>query len=210
MMLKRSPSTYIWCRANILLCTTILAILSRLQGVAFTNITISLVNLTALETLDFNGQHNSGDVVIEGGPLPPELSALTNLTYLGVSGPLTGPIPPSYTSWSKLQTFRVAGTSLTGTIPPAVFTSWPLLVNFSIDGAQISGTVPATVFSRATLQELIVQHTPVTDNVAGGVLPWFVDPQAKQLTQLVRVGFGEWLAFPQRSCNKDQETYLLL
>jgi hypothetical protein len=151
-----------------------------------------LANLTALEVIDFGGEgHNSNAMPsVMGGSLPPELSTLANLTVLGVTGPLNGTIPATYSSWAKLKAFRVANTKLTGTIPASLFPSWPALTNFSIDGANLTGTIPP-MFNNTQLQEFGVQNTPVS-NGAGATPAWFVDPRAANLTAIKAIAFGAW------------------
>jgi len=156
------------------------------QGLAFNYLPAALANLTALETLDFDGEPHSDRPTVLGGTLPPALATLTNLTLFGVTGPVTGGVPAGYASgWARLSVFRVAQTALTGTIPPELFVGKPALTRVSIDGAQIGGVVPDTVFGATLLQELWVQGTPV------GGAPWFLDARAAGLVNMRSVGFGE-------------------
>jgi hypothetical protein len=144
-----------------------------------------LGSLVSLEVADFDGDPHSDQPVIQGGTLPPELGNLTNLTTLGVTGPVTGIIPISYTAWTKLKAFRVAGTSLTGTIPPQLLAAWPGLRALSIDGALLSGPVPGSLFNCTLLEEVVVQRTPVSGPA------WFLDVRASGLTHVSILGFGE-------------------
>lgn len=163
-----------------------------MQGLAFTHIPAVLANLTRLEVLDFGGEPYSEFPVIQGGTLPPELSALTNLTSFGVTGPVTGQLPVAYSNWTRLAAFGVVGTALTGTLPPSLLTAWTALTQLTVDGAAIGGAVPDALFSRTLLQSVMLQRTPITGPA------WFLDARAAALTQLRGLGFGGMSGLPGR------------
>lgn len=48
-----------------------------------------------------------------------------------VSGPVTGTLPASYSSWSSLKAFELGDTLLSGTFPAVYASSWPALENFT-------------------------------------------------------------------------------
>ena len=155
-----------------------------MQGLSFAGIPEALANLTALETIDFGGDPHGGgkQPLILGGPLPPALSNLPNVTSFGITGAVNGSIPGAYGNWTKLVNFRLAGTALTGTVPPALFR--PSLVNFSINGARITDGLDG-IFNATALKEVAVEATPVSG------APWFLDARAAALTGIQRLGFGE-------------------
>lgn len=156
------------------------------QGLAFSAIPPTLANLTALEVLDLGGDSRSGGgdaPIIQGGLLPPQLANLTNLTTFGVTGGVNGSLPLDYARWSRLTSFRLANTQLTGSVPVQLFLGWPRLVNFSISGARLTGNVDGAL-NCASLQEFSVEHTPVSGS------PWFLQNTASSLTNMSRLGFG--------------------
>jgi hypothetical protein len=159
------------------------------QGLQLQYIPAFLANLTALEILDLDGDMHSDQDTVLGGPLPPQLSSLANMTSFGVTGPVNGTIPATYSAWTKLSAFRVSRTALGGTIPPSLFASWLALTAFSIEGAQITGTIPP-MFNNTLLKEFVVERTPVSNS---GTLPaWFMDARAVGLKNMQQLGFGEW------------------
>lgn len=119
--------------------------------------------------------------------LPSSLSNLTALKSLGVTGPVTGPLPAGNASWPALQSFRVSRSMLSGTIPASLLSSSPGLREFSIAGAQITGAVPDAIYALTSLQAVYVQGTPVSGPA------WFLDARAAALTQMQRLGFGGFL-----------------
>lgn len=105
-----------------------------------------------------------------------------------VQGPVSGPLPANYSSWTRLRAFEISNTKLTGTIPEAYFSSWLQLENFTIDGASLDGQLPPP-WQCVNLRQYIVQITPVTSNATHPV--WVLDARAANLTQMTGLGLGE-------------------
>uniref|UniRef100_A0A1D1XPX9 Polygalacturonase inhibitor n=1 Tax=Anthurium amnicola TaxID=1678845 RepID=A0A1D1XPX9_9ARAE len=76
------------------------------------------------------------------GPIPPELSKLTNLKMLWMDwNSLTGPIPAFLGRLTKLDYINLSFNKLTGSIPPSLG-DLPLLRGLFLDRNQLTGTIP--------------------------------------------------------------------
>ena len=124
------------------------------------------------------------------GPIPAELSRLSNLEYLSLeTNELTGPIPAELGRLRNLQTLELADNQLTGAIPIAWETSptWGVLLltsnqltgaipaalgdltnirTLELDSNELSGAIPAALGNLANLEILLL-----ADNQLTGAIP---------------------------------------
>jgi|GEM_PF-645289 len=173
------------------------------KGAPGTECTWSRITCDAAQTtvLEVDMAYNS-----LSGPIPPELSALTNLQFLSFksnamtgtlpsslgqltnlkyfacdagdgTGQVTGPIPASFANLTKLETLDLVGERLDGSVPGFLVT-FPNLKNLLIAGNRFTGTLPAGLFTKTSLVKLDLRYTSFS-----GTLPSSVDlPNLEELT----------------------------
>lgn len=120
------------------------------------------------------------------GPLPAQLSSLTELRVLALArNAITGAIPTGLDSLAQLQTLDLSENSLTGTIPaqmgnlaavqtlnlsnnqltsaiPTQLASLAALRNLDLSSNQLSGQIPGALGSLANLERLALNNNQLT------------------------------------------------
>ena len=100
------------------------------------------------------------------GPIPSSLGSLTRLEYLDLyTNQLTGSIPSSLGSLARLRQLNLADNQLTGSIPTSLG-DLTRLVNLWLDGNQLSGPIPASL-GRLTRLEILALYS----NQLSGPIP---------------------------------------
>lgn len=100
------------------------------------------------------------------GQLPPVLAGLSHLRELGITGALTGPIPPEFGQLVNLERLWLSGNQLTGPIPPEL-ASLSLLENLQLAGNQLTGPIPPELGQLANLEHLLLSG----NQLSGGIPP---------------------------------------
>lgn len=128
----------------------------------------------------------------QDGPLFLMSACITLHPYCRVHGNVTGSLPASWESWSRLRSFEVSSPRLSGTVPVELFMSCPALESFVLSGSGgsmttganasgMGGVLPAP-FNCTRLRNYSVQHMPVT-------AAWLSDSLSATL-QLESLGLG--------------------
>ena len=120
-------------------------------------------NITAfpdLDTLILNTGINQTPTEI-----PAAFSTLSHLTYLSLSGYITGPIPAVLGNCPALKKLSLSSAYFTGSIP-ASLGNISTLQSLSIGGANITGGIPASLGNLSQLQTLNISCVNI-----GGTIP---------------------------------------
>ncbi|MEP0262663.1 hypothetical protein, partial [Dokdonia sp.] len=91
------------------------------------------------------------------GTLPTSIGSMTNLTVLNINRPfaggMTGPIPASFANLTNLTWLSLSGHSLTGPIPSYIG-NFSNLETFRLGFNELSGTIPASIGNLSNLEFL--------------------------------------------------------
>ena len=99
------------------------------------------------------------------GPIPPELSALSNLKLLSLeANQLSGPIPAELSALSNLQWLHLGANQLSGPIPPEL-SALSNLQSLSLAFNQLSGSIPAELSALSSLQWLSLQINQLSGSI---------------------------------------------
>ncbi|MDM8528392.1 leucine-rich repeat domain-containing protein [Anaerolineales bacterium HSG24] len=117
----------------------------------------------------------SGDL---SGSIPPELSKLTNLEHLNLDGnDLSGSIPPELSKLTNLEHLNLDGNDLSGSIPPELSKLTNLRYLY-LDDNDLSGSIPPELSKLTNLERLYLNG-----NQLNGSIP----PELSKLTNLERL-----------------------
>ena len=146
-------------------------------------------HLKRIRHLDFSG--NPGIV----GTIPTELSAMTSLNHLDLSGcSLSGTIPAELGSLELLDSLSLGRNHLSGTLPPRLFNRHSALSfgdgeiaisplrSVDVQANQLTGVIPSEIHRATRLSFLRMQKNKLT-----GTLP----SEISQLTYLELLNIGE-------------------
>ncbi|RWV86992.1 hypothetical protein GW17_00051063 [Ensete ventricosum] len=137
------------------------------------------------------------------GPIPAELSRLTNLRHLNLSNNLfngsfpsaivrlknllvldlynnnlTGPLPVEVSELPNLRHLHLGGNFFSGVIPP-VFGRWEFLEYLAVSGNELGGPIPPELGNLTRLRQLYLGYF---NNFEGGI-----PPEIGRLSELVRL-----------------------
>jgi Leucine-rich repeat (LRR) protein len=107
------------------------------------------------------------------GRISPDLSMLTRLSYLDLSGnSLTGTFPVALSECGFLNELKIHNNSLTGTIPEEYGNLWNNLTHFSIFNNGFSGTLPDSIGQWSDLVWFNVEINDFFGPVPNSIAAW--------------------------------------
>ncbi|HPR30862.1 MAG TPA: sugar-binding protein [Prolixibacteraceae bacterium] len=131
-----------------------------------------LYNLTALDTLDIQGNDNLS------GSIPMEIGLLTDLSFLSLwNCNLSGDLPVTFWDLTNLTFLDLNNNAFTGEIPSDIG-DLTLLTQLWLGGNQFSGTIPAEVNNLVNLTHLDFRYLPLDPGAM---------PNLNNLTQLIHL-----------------------
>ncbi len=99
------------------------------------------------------------------GPIPPEISGLTDLERLNLSGDnLTGSIPPDIWTLTSLEFLALGGNNLTGSIPPDI-RALTNLEFLSLSFNNLTGSIPPDIRALTNLEFLSLSFNNLTGSI---------------------------------------------
>ena len=98
------------------------------------------------------------------GPIPTEIGSLTQLTFLHLSGGMTGTIPTEIFSLRRLKKLYFYNNSLTGTIPTE-FGLLANLVELALFSNSLAGLIPSEVGHLSSLTYLALNRNLLTGTI---------------------------------------------